>query len=115
MGPIGSSDTRGLTCKCSDRGGNSFVLKGKAHEEDFPSASLGLDVALDRLREGRGVRQRVILFTIGFALGVSLFLIGGITWQPTPPKCPGCAVLNSSIHNANCTEAVQGGWICEGP
>ena len=61
-----------------------------------------------------GMRRRVILFAIGFAMGALLFLIGGISWQPTPPKCPGCAVLSPNIHNPQCTEAVQGGWICEG-
>jgi hypothetical protein len=89
---------------------------GAAHEEEvFSSAALGLHVTFNRFSEGRKVRSRVILFTIGFVLGVSLFLIGGITWQPTPPKCPGCAVLNPNIHNPLCTEAVQGGWICESP
>ena len=31
--------------------------------------------------------------TTGFALGISLFLVGGITWQPPLPACPGCAIL----------------------
>jgi hypothetical protein len=65
-------------------------------------------------REQSGFRKRSLLFTMGFVIGVLLFLIGGISWQPTPPKCPGCAVLNSRIHNPQCNEAVQGGWICEG-
>ena len=64
--------------------------------------------------ERTGIRKRVLLFTMGFVIGASLFLIGGISWQPTPPKCIGCAILNSSIHNPQCAEAVQGGWICEG-
>jgi hypothetical protein len=62
-----------------------------------------------------GKTKRVLLFAIGVVLGAALFLIGGISWQPTPPKCPGCAVLNQRIHNPQCTEAVQGGWVCEGP
>ena len=67
-----------------------------------------------RLRRKRtGIRKRVLLFTMGFVIGALLFLIGGISWQPTPPKCIGCAILNSRIDNPQCTEAVQGGWICE--
>lgn len=62
-----------------------------------------------------GGKKRILLFTIGVVLGAVLFLVGGVSWQPTPPKCPGCAVLNSGVHNPQCTEAVQGGWICEGP
>ena len=61
-----------------------------------------------------GIKRRAILFAIGLVIGASLFLIGGVSWQPTPPKCPGCAILNPNIHNPQCTEAVQGGWICEG-
>ncbi len=61
------------------------------------------------------MRKRLILFSVGFAIGGLLFLIGGVSWQPTPPQCTGCAVLNPSIHNSHCTESVQGGWICDGP
>jgi hypothetical protein len=62
-----------------------------------------------------GNKKRVLFFAIGVALGSLLFLIGSVSWQPTPPECPGCAVLSPSIHNPECTEAVQGGWICGGP
>lgn len=77
-------------------------------------------VSLDMFAEGEaslpiGNKKRVLLFAIGVVLGALLFLIGGVSWQPTPPKCPGCAVLSPNIHNPECTEAVQGGWICEGP
>ena len=54
-----------------------------------------------------------IRFLAGVMLGVVLFLIGGVTWQPPVPKCPGCAVLNA--HYASyCAhpEAVVGGVIC---
>jgi len=61
-----------------------------------------------------GVRKRVVLFTLGFVLGAVLFLVGGISWQPTPPNCPGCAIVSSNVHSSQCTTAVQGGWICEG-
>lgn len=47
---------------------------------------------------------------LGTLLGVALFLIGGITWQPPAPKCPGCAVLTHPY--GGCNEAVQGGFIC---
>jgi hypothetical protein len=57
--------------------------------------------------------KRALLFSVGFVLGALLFLIG-ISWQPAPPDCTGCAVSNSGIHNSACIEAVQGGWICEG-
>ena len=56
-------------------------------------------------REQSGFRKRALLFTMGFVIGVLLFLIGGISWQPTPPKCPGCAVLE--IQNSQ--SAVQRG------
>ena len=51
---------------------------------------------------------------MGIALGVMLLLIGGITWQPPTPSCPGCAVLNANVpHPATCyAEVVQGGYIC---
>jgi hypothetical protein len=65
-------------------------------------------------REGSGIKKRMILFAIGFAIGASLFLIGGISWQPPSPKCSGCAILNTNVHDPRCTEAVQGGWVCEG-
>lgn len=58
-------------------------------------------------------KRRPLLFTIGFALGALLFLIGGVTWQPPTPKCPGCAVLSSHIDSSQCAEAVQGGWVCQ--
>jgi hypothetical protein len=58
--------------------------------------------------------RRLLLFAIGFVIGGLMFLIGGINWQPAPPSCSGCAVLNSNIHNPECTDAVQGGWICDG-
>jgi len=87
--------------------------------EFIPNAATGPNVSLDTPNEGwarmqAGIKKRVLLFAIGFAIGVMLFLVGGISWQPPPPKCPGCAVLNPSIHNPLCTEAVQGGWICGG-
>ncbi len=71
-------------------------------------------MSFDVRKGGVGTKRRVILFVVGLAMGASLFLIGGISWQPTPPKCPDCAILNPSIHNPQCTEAVQGGWICDG-
>jgi hypothetical protein len=50
----------------------------------------------------------------GVALGVALLLVGGITWTPPAPACPGCAVLNPDLAQ-RCpggAEAVQGGVIC---
>lgn len=58
--------------------------------------------------------KRVVLFSIGIVLGALLFLIGGISWQPAAPECHGCAIVNSTIHSSDCTQAVQGGWVCEG-
>jgi len=60
------------------------------------------------------MRRRIILFSAGFAIGGLMFIAGGLSWQPTPPKCSGCAVLSPTVHNPSCTEAVQGGWVCEG-
>ena len=67
-------------------------------------------------RSQSGVGKRLVLFTIGLALGGLLFLVGGISSHPAPPKCPGCAILSSSVPTSGCAEAeaVQGGWICEG-
>ena len=50
--------------------------------------------------------------TMGFALGISLLLIGGITWQPPLPACPGCAILAPGLHCPGGGQAVQGGEIC---
>jgi hypothetical protein len=60
------------------------------------------------------MRKRLLLFVIGFVIGGLMFLVGGVNWQPAAPACSGCAVLNSNIHNAQCSEAVEGGWVCEG-
>ena len=49
-------------------------------------------------------------FLAGVVLGIALLLVGGITWQPPPPKCPHCAVLSQPWHS--CNEAVVGGWVC---
>jgi hypothetical protein len=81
---------------------------------------MGPSVSDDMFSEGQaslptGNMKRVLFFAIGVALGALLFLVGGVSLQPTPPKCPGCAVLSPRIHNPECTEAVQGGRICEGP
>jgi hypothetical protein len=80
----------------------------------LPRSSVPLHQDSGLRHERPGIRKRVLLFTMGFVIGALLFLIGGISWQPTPPKCIGCAILNSRIHNPQCTEAVQGGWTCEG-
>jgi hypothetical protein len=60
-----------------------------------------------------GSAKRALLFAIGFVVGALLFLIGGVSSPPTPPKCPGCAVLSPSVHDPDCNVAVQGGWTCE--
>jgi len=80
----------------------------------LPRSSVPLHRDSRLRRERTGIRKRVLLFTMGFVIGALLFLIGGISWQPMPPKCIGCAILNSRMNNPQCTEAVQGGWICEG-
>ena len=51
---------------------------------------------------------------VGALLGVTLFLVGGITWQPPTPRCSGCAILNASLGSCcpGGSEAVQGGVIC---
>lgn len=51
---------------------------------------------------------------LGVALGISLLLIGGITWTPPTPSCPGCAILNTTVpHPSTCyAETVRGGYIC---
>lgn len=59
--------------------------------------------------------RRIVLFLVGFVFGGLLFVIGAGISQPAPPKCPHCAVLSPSVHDPHCTEAVQGGWVCEGP
>ena len=64
------------------------------------------------LRIGSAMK-RLILFTIGFAIGAVMFVIGGASSQPDPPKCPRCVVSNATISNPQCTEAVQGGWTCQ--
>jgi hypothetical protein len=48
--------------------------------------------------------------SLGVILGVALLLVGGITWQPSAPACPHCAVLTHPY--GGCNEAVVGGWIC---
>jgi hypothetical protein len=50
--------------------------------------------------------------TMGVALGVMMLLVGGITWQPPTPACPGCAILAPGLHCPGGGEAVQGGEIC---
>jgi hypothetical protein len=48
-----------------------------------------------------------------FFAGIALFLAGGISWQPDPPRCPGCAILGPAVHNPSCSvEEVVGGRVC---
>jgi hypothetical protein len=59
---------------------------------------------------GRG--RRIVLFAVGLALGAGLFLIGGMSSQPSPP-CHDCVVSNSGVRSPDCVQAALGDWICE--
>jgi hypothetical protein len=60
------------------------------------------------------MRKRIVLFVVGFTLGGLLYVIGADSSTPAAPACPHCAVLSPAVHDPQCTEAVQGGWVCEG-
>lgn len=90
-------------------------MSGRFVPDDVPDPYVDLDMwPHSEAKAPMSKGKRMLLFAIGVAFGALLFLIGGISWQPSPPGCHGCAVLNANIHSPGCTEAVQGGWVCDG-
>ena len=132
--PATSAARRGSSRQGTDRSG----VGAWARRTRFPSRGSRIDCTVDRwglrvlaMASGRrfvgelgscalvvvrhlervtiGVLLRV---TIGVFVGISLFLIGGLVWQPPVPACPGCAVLAPGLHCPGGGQAVQGGQNC---